>query len=73
MLYLSNVLQLVINGLYNGTIPCGQSVRHRHKGTFHVALEFGCQLYAVDEETAEESLADISLVPDKFPKVACCH
>ena len=67
MLHLRDVLQLVIDGLNNSPLPREQPVGHRHKGALHVALEFGYQLYAVDEEPLEEFLADIPLVPDEFP------
>lgn len=65
--YLSDVLQFVINGFYNGPLPCQQPVRHSHQSTFHVALELCDQLYAVNEQALEKFLADISLVPNKFP------
>ena len=65
--YLSDVLQFVINGFYNGPLPCQQFVRHRHQSSLHIALELCDQLYAVNEQALEKFLADISLVPDKFP------
>ena len=36
--------------------------------TFHVALEFCDELYAINEEFLEEILADVSLVCDEFVK-----
>ena len=66
MLHLSDVLQFVIDGLNNGPFPCQHPVRDSHNGAFHVALEFGYQLYAVNKQPLEESLADISLFPDEL-------
>ena len=65
--YLSDVLQFVINGFYNGPLPCQQFVRHRHQSSLHVALEFCNQLDAVNEQALEKFLAYISLVSNKFP------
>lgn len=66
MLHLSDILQFVIDGLDNGSLSRQQPVGHRHDGSFHVALEFGYQLYAVNEESLEQFLADITLVTYEF-------
>jgi hypothetical protein len=65
MLYLSDVLQLVIDGLYNSPLSGQQLVRHAHHSPIHVALELRYQLDTVNNEAQEEFLPDISLVPDK--------
>lgn len=64
--YLYDVLQIVVNSLYNESLPSQQPVGHRHDGTSHIVLQFGYQLYAIDEEPLEEFLDDISLVSDKL-------
>lgn len=66
MLHQSDVLQFVIDSLDNSPLSCKQPVRHGHDIPFHVALEFGYQLDAVDKEPLEEFLADISFVADDF-------
>ena len=66
MLHLGYVLQFVIDGLNNGSLPCQHPVRDSHVGTLHVALQFRYQLYAVNKQPLEESFADISLVPDEL-------
>ena len=65
MLYLSDILEFVINGLYNGSFPCQQSVRHGHQSAFHVALQFCDQLNTVNKQTLEQFFADIAFVSDK--------
>ena len=66
MLHLSDVLQFVIDSLDNSPLSCKQPVRHGHDSPFHVALEFGYQLDAVDKEPLEKLLADISFVADEL-------
>ena len=67
VLHLSNVLQLVIDGLDDGPLPEQQFVRDAHQRAFHVVLQFRDELYAVYEEPFKEILADISLARDEFP------
>jgi len=66
MLDLCDVLQFVIDGLYDSPLSSQQSVRHAHQCPFHVAFEFCYQLDAVNEEALEEFLANISFVPNKL-------
>ena len=66
MLGLGDVLEFIIDGLYNSPLPGQQSVRHSHQRPFHVALEFCYQLDAVNEEALEEFLANISFVSNEL-------
>ena len=67
MLHLSDILQLVIDSLYDSPLSCQQPVRQAHHSPLHVALELRYQLNAVNKEALEEFLPHISLVPDKLP------
>ncbi len=66
MLHLSDVLEFVVDGLYDSPLSGQQPVRHAHHSPLHVALELRYQLDAVNKEALEEVLPDISLVPDKL-------
>ena len=66
MLYLSNILQLIIDGFDDGPLSKQELVGNAHQGTLHVVLQFGYQLYPVHKETLKQILADISFVTDKF-------
>ena len=67
VLDLCDVLQLVIDGLYDGPLPEQQFVRDAHQRAFHVVPQLRDELYAVDVKPFKEVLADISLVRDEFP------
>ena len=67
MLYLRDILQLVVDCLYDGPLSGKQPVGHAHDGSLHVALELRYQLDAVNEEALEQFLAYVSLVSDEFP------
>ena len=64
--HLGNVLQLIIDGFYDGSLSKQELVGHPHQGSFHVVLQFGYQLYPVHKETLEQVLTDIFFVTDKF-------
>lgn len=66
MLNLGNVLQLIIDGFYDGSLSKQELVGHAHQGSPHVVLQFGNQLYPVHKESLEQVLADISFVTGKF-------
>ena len=66
MLHLGNVLQLIIDGFYDGSLSKQELVGHAHQGSLHVVLQFCYQLYPVHKETFEQVLADRSFVTDKF-------
>ena len=63
---LCDVLQFVIDGLYDSPLSGQQSVRHAHQCAFHVTLELCYQLDTVNEEALEKFLANISFVPNKL-------
>ena len=67
VLDLGDVLQLVVDGLYDGPLPEQQFVRDAHQRTFHVVPELRDELYAIDEKPFKEVLADISLVRHELP------
>ena len=66
MLDLGDVLEFIIDGLYDSPLSSQQSVRHTHQCPFHVAFEFCYQLDAVNEEALEEFLANISFVSNEL-------
>lgn len=66
VLHLCNVLQLIIDCLYDSPLPEQHPVRYRHQRTLHVALEFVDELYSVHKEFLEKPLADVSLVADQL-------
>jgi len=66
MLHLGNVLQLIIDSFYDGSLSKQELVGNAHQGSLHVVLQFGYQLYPVHKETLKQILADISFVTDKF-------
>ena len=68
MLYLRDVLQFIIYSFDDCPLAQENLVRDAHHSTFHVALEFCDELYAINEEFLEEILADVSLVSDELVK-----
>ena len=66
VLHLCDVLQLVIDGLDDGSLPEQQFVGDTHQRTLHVVFQLCDELYAVNEKPFKEILADISLVRDEF-------
>ena len=66
MLGLGDVLEFIIDGLYDSPLSGQQSVRHTHQCAFHVTFELCNQLDAVNEESLEEFLANISFVSNEF-------
>ena len=66
MLYLAYVLEFVINGLDDGAFPEQYFVIEVHHRVFHVPLEFGDQVYVIDEEHLKEVLADVSPVREEL-------
>ena len=65
MLHLRDVLQLVVDALYDGALAEQDLVGDAHQGVLHVVLHLGYQLDAVDEQPLEEVAADVALVTDK--------
>ena len=68
VLYLRDVLQFIIYSFDDCPLAQENLVRDAHHSTFHVALEFCDELYAINEEFLEEILADVSLVSDELVK-----
>lgn len=64
---LSNILQFIIDCFYYGQFPQEQFVRNTHQSSFHVALEFGDELYHIHKQPLDEFLANISFVANQFP------
>ena len=56
VLHLRDVLQFVIDSLYDGPLPEQQSVRNAHQCAFHIVLQFRDELYAIDEKPFKEIL-----------------
>ena len=67
MFNLGDVLQLIVDCLYDSPFPEQYPVGNAHECALHVALQFGYQLYPVNKQSLKEFPADIPLVPDKFP------
>ena len=67
VLHLRDVLQFVIDSLYDGPLPEQQSVRNAHQCAFHIVLQFRDELYAIDEKPFKEISADVSLVREELP------
>lgn len=66
VLYLAYVLEFVINGLDDGAFPEQYFVIEVHHRVFHVPLEFGDQVYVIDEEHLKEVLADVPPVCEEL-------
>ena len=66
MIHSCDVLQFVIDSLNDGSFPQQQPIRDARQRSFHVALEFRYQLYAVHEKPLEEILADIPFICPEF-------
>ena len=66
VLDLRDVLQLVVDCLYQGPLAQENFVRDSHKLSLHVALQLCYQLDAVHEKSGEEVLADVPFVTDQL-------
>lgn len=66
MLYLSDVLQLVVDGLYDGPLSQQDLVLRAHEHVPHVVAHACDELYAVDEQQLEKGPADISPISAEF-------
>ena len=63
---LCDILQLIIERLYQGAFSEQDFVRYAHQRVLHVILHFGYQLYAIKKEILEQGLPDILLVCVEF-------
>ena len=66
VLYLSDVPQLVVDGLYDGPLSQQDLVLRAHEHVPHVVAHACDELYAVDEQQLEKGPADISPVSAEF-------
>lgn len=66
MLHLRDVLQLVVDALYDGALVEQDLVGDAHQGVLHVVLHLGYQLDAVDEQPLEEVAADVALLVNRL-------
>ena len=66
MLQLCYVLQLVVDGLYHGSLSDQYLVRDTHEAVLHVVPHLGYQLYPVREQLVEQFLGDVTLVSHKL-------
>ena len=66
VLYLSDVLQLVVDGLYDGPLSQQDLVFRAHEHVPHVVAHACDELYAVDEQQLEKGPADISPISAEF-------
>lgn len=62
VLHLCNVLEFIIHRFNDSPFSEQQFVREAHQRPFHVAFQFGNELYAINEKSLKDILADISLV-----------
>ena len=66
VLDLRDVLQLVVDGLDQGSLSQEDLIGDSHQLVLHVALQFCHQLDAVHEKPGEEVLADVPFVTDQL-------
>src|SRR3712207_1846580 len=66
--YLAYVLQFIIHGFNDRTLPEHQFVIKVHQGIFHVPLDFRDEVDVIHKELLEEILTDISPVCEEFPE-----
>ena len=66
MLNLADILELIVDRLYDGAFPEDDFVMQTHQRVLHVFLNFGYQVYIIHEELFKEVLADISSVSEEF-------
>ena len=66
MFNLAYVFQLVVDCLDDGAFPEQYFVIEVHQRVLHVPLEFGDQVYVIDEEHLKEVLADVPPVREEL-------
>ena len=66
MFHLCHVLQLVVDRLDYSPFSQQNFVGYAHQRVLHFIFQLGYQLYAIDEEFAEEVFAYVSSVADEF-------
>ena len=68
MFNLADVLQFIVNSLYDRPFPEEYFVMEIHQRVLHVPFQLCHQVYIIDEEHFEEVLADIASVGEEFPE-----
>ena len=68
MFNLADVLQFIVNSLYDRPFPEEYFVMEIHQRVLHVPFQLCHQVYIIDEEHFEEVLADIPPVGEEFPE-----
>ena len=63
---LCDILQLIIDRLYQGSFSEQDFVHYAHQRVLYVIFHFGYQLYAIKKEILEQGLPDIPLVRAEF-------
>ena len=61
---LRDVLELIIDRFYDGTLPEHKLVREVHDLVFHVGAQLGDQLNATLEQLSEQRLCDVASVSE---------
>lgn len=72
VLNLAYILQLVIHGLNNRTLPEHEFVIEIHQRVFHVPLYLGDQMHVVNKQHVKEILADVSPVGKELAEESLC-
>ena len=66
MFDLCNILEFIIHGFHQGSFAEDDLVIHWHQYVLHIALDFGYQLYSVQEKEVKKPFVDVSFVPAEF-------
>ena len=67
-LYLTNVLQLIINNLNQRSFPKHNLVMLKHQGILHTLFQTREEVDSVNEELFEEVFRDIAPVSEELPE-----
>ena len=68
MLYLTYILQFVVDRFNDRTLPQQYLIAHCHQAVFHVVPDLGDELHPIDEEELGELFADIALIGKQLPE-----
>jgi hypothetical protein len=71
MLNLRLILQLVVDGLNDETLPQQEFVAHQHQAVFHVGFDAGDELETLFPQGLKERLREITLIANQFAKQGC--
>ena len=70
MLDLRDVLELVVDRLYDGSLSQQHLVSQGHQAVFHVLFELGDHLNAMLEQLSEQRLRDVAFVTKELAEDA---